>query len=135
MPRSVLIVLGAVTILTTLVSGQNSVPEIVSPETSHILPSPSGARSVPDEVLVQFKASTSAADDPKRSASSGEFVGKYFFADFCSGWIRRLDPATNTATGFVEGLSFPVDLQVGPDGNLYYLVRGGGGAVFKIISS
>ncbi len=33
---------------------------------------------------------------------------------------------------FWSGLSSPVDLQVGPDGNLYFLVRGGGGAVFKI---
>jgi glucose/arabinose dehydrogenase len=61
-----------------------------------------------------------------------DYVGKYFYADFCGGWIRRFDPATNTATAFVTGLSFPVDLKVGPDGNLYYLAHGGG-AVFKII--
>ncbi|MGH9967074.1 MAG: PQQ-dependent sugar dehydrogenase [Pyrinomonadaceae bacterium] len=62
----------------------------------------------------------------------GVYVGKYFYAEFCSGWIRRFDPGTGTATRFATGLSFPVDLKVGPDGNLYYLVRGGGGSVFKI---
>jgi glucose/arabinose dehydrogenase len=61
-----------------------------------------------------------------------DYVGKYFYAEFCSGWIRRFDPATSTSQPFASGLSSPVDLKVGPDGNLYYLVRGGG-AVFKII--
>ncbi len=62
-------------------------------------------------------------------------MGKYFYAEFCSGWIRRFDPATSTSQPFLSGLSSPVDLKVGPDGNLYYLVRGGGGAVFKIVYS
>jgi glucose/arabinose dehydrogenase len=62
-----------------------------------------------------------------------DYVGKYFYAEFCSGWIRRFDPATRTSQPFASGLSSPVDLKVGPDGNLYYLVRGGGGAVFKIV--
>jgi glucose/arabinose dehydrogenase len=54
------------------------------------------------------------------------YVGKYFFADFCNGWIRRFDPATNTATDFATGVSLPVDLLVSPDGSLYYLARGTG---------
>ncbi|HZI88055.1 MAG TPA: PQQ-dependent sugar dehydrogenase, partial [Pyrinomonadaceae bacterium] len=62
-----------------------------------------------------------------------DYVGKYFYADFCSGWIRRFDPVTLDTAGFRTGLSSPVDLRVGPDGNLYYLLRGGGGAVFKIL--
>lgn len=49
------------------------------------------------------------------------YVGDYFFADFCNGWIRRYDPATDTATGFATGIGMPVDLDVGPDGTLYYL--------------
>ncbi len=60
------------------------------------------------------------------------YVGKYFFADFCGGWIRLLNPANNTASAFATGIAAPVDLQVGPDGNLYYLARGGGGVVYKI---
>ena len=57
------------------------------------------------------------------------FVGKYFFADLCSGWIRVLDPSNNTASDFASEISAPVDLHVGPDGALYYLTRGG---VFRV---
>jgi glucose/arabinose dehydrogenase len=59
------------------------------------------------------------------------FVGKYFFADFCGGWIRVLDPSNNTASDFAADVSLPVDLRVGPDGSLFYLSRGAGG-VFNI---
>src|ERR1043166_1000800 len=56
-----------------------------------------------------------------------DFVGKYFFADFCGGWIRVLDPANPaTASDFANGISNPVDLKVSPDGTLYYLARGTG---------
>jgi Glucose / Sorbosone dehydrogenase len=58
------------------------------------------------------------------------YTGKYFFADLCSGWIRVFDPSAGTATGFATGISNPVDLHVGPDGALYYLVLGG--QVFRI---
>ena len=57
------------------------------------------------------------------------FVGKYFFADLCSGWIRVLDPSNNTTSNFASEISGPVDLHVGPDGALYYLTRSG---VFRI---
>ncbi len=43
-----------------------------------------------------------------------EYLGKYFFADLCSGWIRRFDPATGRATDFASGISSPVDLFVSP---------------------
>src|SRR5687768_4752701 len=59
------------------------------------------------------------------------FVGKYFFADLCSGWIRVFDPATGTASAFASGISQPVDLQVGDDGSLYYLSIGAG-SVFRV---
>jgi glucose/arabinose dehydrogenase len=55
-----------------------------------------------------------------------EYSDDYFFADFCAGWIRRLDAPGNAAVGFATGVSFPVDLKVGPDGALYYLSRGTG---------
>ncbi|MBC7931546.1 MAG: PQQ-dependent sugar dehydrogenase [Rubrivivax sp.] len=58
------------------------------------------------------------------------YVGKYFFADFCSGWIRTLDPADGSTSGFASGVRLPVDLKVGPEGSLYYLARVG--AVFQI---
>jgi glucose/arabinose dehydrogenase len=63
------------------------------------------------------------------------FVGDYFFADLCSGWIRRFHPVSGTAEGFATGISSPVDLKVSSDGSLFYLARGSGsntGVVFKI---
>jgi glucose/arabinose dehydrogenase len=59
------------------------------------------------------------------------FVGKYFFADLCGGWIRLFDPAAGTASDFASGISFPVDLKVGADGSLYYLSRGSA-SLFRI---
>ena len=61
-----------------------------------------------------------------------EFIGKYFYADFCGAYIRIIDPANPaTFTGFATGISSPVDIQVGNDGSLYYLARGNG-AVFRV---
>ena len=59
------------------------------------------------------------------------FVGKYFFADLCSGWIRVFDPAGGTAAGFATGIVQPVDLKVSADGSLYYLSIGSS-SVFRV---
>src|SRR4029078_6308722 len=59
------------------------------------------------------------------------YVGKYFFGDYCSGFIRVLNPSTAQATNFITDASQPVDIQVGGDGSLYYLARGTG-SVMKI---
>ena len=67
-----------------------------------------------------------------------EYVGDYFFADLCSGWIRRFDPASGMATGFATGISNPVDLKVSSNGTLFYLARGSGsdtGVVFEVRST
>jgi len=61
---------------------------------------------------------------PSTHQFPSNFEGKYFFADFCSGWIRVFDPRTSTTENFATGLALPVDLKVGPDGSLYYLARG-----------
>jgi hypothetical protein len=63
-----------------------------------------------------------------------EYLDDYFFADFCSGWIRRLDPANgNSVVGFATGVPSPVDLKVDDDGSLYYLQRGNGGRLYRVI--
>jgi uncharacterized protein (TIGR03437 family) len=59
------------------------------------------------------------------------YVGKYFFADLCTGWIRLFDPSNGTAADFASGISSPVDLKVTADGSLYYLSIGSA-AVFKV---
>jgi len=48
--------------------------------------------------------------------------GKYFFADFAKGFIRMLDPAhPRLAFYFAFAADSPVDLDMGPDGRLYFL--------------
>jgi MYXO-CTERM domain-containing protein len=54
------------------------------------------------------------------------FRGNFFFGDFNTGRIERvtLDPGSNTVTSvdhWADGLSYPTDLALGPDGALYYV--------------
>jgi glucose/arabinose dehydrogenase len=70
--------------------------------------------------------------NPTFTQFPGSYVGKYFFAEFCTGWIRLFDPALGTATDFASGINSPVDLIVTADGSLYYLARGSG-AVFRVV--
>jgi len=58
------------------------------------------------------------------------YVGDYFFADFCGGWIYRIETAgTKTVTKFATGIAAPVDLTIGSDGSLYYLAHDAGAVV------
>ena len=65
-----------------------------------------------------------------------QYLGRYFFADWCSGWINTFDASTGGVATFASAIHAPVDLQLAPDGRLYYLTRDGGaegvGAVYKI---
>jgi glucose/arabinose dehydrogenase len=70
--------------------------------------------------------------NPAAAQFPSSYTGKFFFADFCGGWIRVLDPANQSATSFATGIGYPVDLQVSSDGSLYYLYRSGGG-VAKVV--
>lgn len=60
------------------------------------------------------------------------YVGDYFFADLCNGWVRRYDRDTDRATRFSDGLGSPVDLEVSRRGALYVLVYGDPGRVVRI---
>ena len=71
--------------------------------------------------------------NPVTQQFPNEFAGKYFFADFCTSFIRTIDPASPAvSTGFATGASNPVDLQVSDDGSLYYLQRGSTGQLRRI---
>ena len=62
--------------------------------------------------------------NPPHEQFPKEFVGKYFFADFMDNWIRTLDPERpKDVRLFATGLVGPVDMQVAPNGSLYYLNR------------
>jgi glucose/arabinose dehydrogenase len=65
------------------------------------------------------------------------YEGDYFFADYCSGWIRTLDAVGgySAASNFASGFESPVGLDVAPDGSLYCLARGSGtntGGVYRV---
>jgi glucose/arabinose dehydrogenase len=61
-----------------------------------------------------------------------EYEGDYFFADYCHGWIRKLDASTGGDSDFASGIEKPIDLEVSEEGELYYLSRGSTGLVGKI---
>jgi len=62
-----------------------------------------------------------------------QYVGDYFFADYCNGWIRVRD-SDGTVSGFATGLGDRgvIDLEVSSSGELYYLNRSTTGIVSKI---
>jgi glucose/arabinose dehydrogenase len=65
---------------------------------------------------------------PQTAQYPADYNGDYFFADYCAGWIRKMESATGTGVvTFATGLPSPVDLKVSDDGSLYYLARGSGG--------
>ena len=70
--------------------------------------------------------------NPTTAQFPSGYVGDYFFADFCSGWIRTYDPTSGAASGFATGLEMPIDLEVSKAGQLYYLTRGSAASVGKI---
>ena len=102
-----------------IVEGRPSDPAL--PRAALRLPARHGARAAAPSPAAPSTTRRRAA--ASRRATSGS----YFFADFCSGWIRRLDPATRaTGAAFAERhRRRPVDLTVGDDGSLYYLAHGG----------
>ena len=69
--------------------------------------------------------------NPATPGFPSEYTGDYFFADYCAGWIKRLDIASKAVTDFASGISSPTDLKTGSDGSLYYVARGSG-AIRKI---
>lgn len=73
--------------------------------------------------------------NPTTPTFPAQYIGKYFFADFCAGWIKTLDPLApplpGAAEDFATGINLPVDIQVANDGSLYYLARGNS-SVFRV---
>ncbi len=59
---------------------------------------------------------------PSVSHFPQEYVGDYFFTDFCADRIWRYDLETGDVSDFVTGLDRSIiDIVTGPDGSLYYL--------------
>ncbi|HEV7668691.1 MAG TPA: PQQ-dependent sugar dehydrogenase [Thermoanaerobaculia bacterium] len=64
--------------------------------------------------------------DPPTERFPADYRGDYFFADFCNGWIRRLDLGSGAAIPFASDVEGAVDLRTGPDGSLWVLSYFGG---------
>lgn len=60
-----------------------------------------------------------------------QYHGKFFFTDYCRGYMKVLNPETGRVEStFMTGLNQLVQILVAPEGDLYYLIRsgiGGGG--------
>jgi len=72
--------------------------------------------------------------NPAAANFPSQYVGRYFFGDYCGRWIRTIDPATKTTSTFATAIgNFGglVDLKVAADGSLYYLARNDS-SVFRI---
>jgi len=62
------------------------------------------------------------------------YDGRYFFGDYCSGFIRTLSPPNySSPTEFATGITSLLDIQTHPDGSLYYL--SGTGELFRVQST
>ncbi|AYB35114.1 carbohydrate-binding protein [Chryseolinea soli] len=72
--------------------------------------------------------------NPATTNYPAAYRGRYFFQDLCNRWINMLDlTSTTTRLPFATGLGGDaLSIDVGNDGNLYYLERSTG-ALFKII--
>ncbi len=63
---------------------------------------------------------------PAQGQFPQEYVGKYFFGDYCNGSIRVLNPDNGQFVKvFATGINRLLLLLTGPDGSLYYIARGG----------
>lgn len=49
-----------------------------------------------------------------------DYDGSYFYGDYVQGFIKRLT-AGNQSVDFLQNATSPVDIDIGPDGSLYYL--------------
>ncbi|MCD9017091.1 PQQ-dependent sugar dehydrogenase [Parachryseolinea silvisoli] len=75
--------------------------------------------------------------NPTSTNYPAQYTGRYFYQDLCNRWINVLDlsGATPVRSPFATGLgNNALSIDVGLDGNLYYLERSAG-ALFRIIYS
>ncbi|HVG13248.1 MAG TPA: PQQ-dependent sugar dehydrogenase, partial [Flavisolibacter sp.] len=75
--------------------------------------------------------------NPKTTNYPASYSGQYFFQDYCNRWINTLSISGSTVTRqpFARGLGgYALSINVGADGNLYYLERSTG-SLYKIVYS
>jgi glucose/arabinose dehydrogenase/regulation of enolase protein 1 (concanavalin A-like superfamily) len=72
--------------------------------------------------------------NPASTNYPASFIGKYFYQDLCNAWINYIDLTSGVVrNAFASGLpGQSLAIDVGTDGNLYYLSRSAG-TLYKII--
>jgi glucose/arabinose dehydrogenase len=63
--------------------------------------------------------------NPPSAVFPVEYVGRYFFADYCGGYIKTFVPGSGALATFATDINRPLVIQVANDGSLYYIARGG----------
>jgi glucose/arabinose dehydrogenase len=63
---------------------------------------------------------------PAAPGGYSAFVGRWFFGDYTNGWIHVINPSNKAVSTFETGINGPIDIDVGPDNNIYYLTINGG---------
>jgi len=65
--------------------------------------------------------------NPTTTAFPSSIIGKYFYADYCNGYIRMIDPTNPVGSiGFATNISRPIDVEIdNATGSMYYLARAG----------
>lgn len=69
-----------------------------------------------------------AVYNPPTARFPADYQGRLFFADYCGGYIRTLDPTSGRLINtLVTDIDRPIAMVTSPDGYLYYLARAGMG--------
>jgi len=66
--------------------------------------------------------------NPQTVMFPASYVGRYFFGDYGGDWIRSIagsGTGPGTLTSFASNVSGPTDVEVHPDGSLYYAAHDG----------
>lgn len=62
--------------------------------------------------------------NPSTVMFPSEYLGQYFFHDYCNGWIRIIDPISHVVSPLITNLGMSmVNLKSAPDGSMYYVSR------------
>ena len=65
--------------------------------------------------------------NPQTVMFPAQYVGRYFFADYGGDWIRSISATAppGSLQGFASGIAGPTDVEVHPDGSMYYAAHDG----------
>ncbi len=64
--------------------------------------------------------------NPENVTFPTTYENKYFYGDYCAGWIKTLDLTTKTTANFATEIERPLDMLVNKNGVFYFIERGPG---------